>query len=298
VNSFPKIFPVGSDYIPNLFKGNVEITEKIDGSQFDFGCTKDGQVVMRSKGQELFFEKYEKMFEKAVEYVIDIQEILIKYPDTYFFAEFLNKPKHNILSYERVPQNNIILFGINSKGKGFVDDYNLLKQWGEIVGLETVPLLYFGEIKNYEELKPYLEKISILGKETVEGIVIKNYHELISVGNRVTPVFAKYVRESFKEKHSKEWTTGKDRVQMFIDSFRSEARWDKAIQHLRDGGKLINEPRDIGILLKEIERDIVEEEELNIKNGLYKLFKDQILRKARAGFPEYYKQKLLEKAFK
>lgn len=298
MNSFPKIFPIGSDYIQNLFKGEVEITEKVDGSQFDFGCTPDGQIVLRSKGQELYLDKYEKMFGLAVNFVIDKQEEILKYPGTYFYGEFLSKPKHNILCYDRTPVNHIILFGVSVEGTGFVNDYREIKEWGKNLDLEVVPLLYRGEVNNYEELKPLLKTKSLLGDIEVEGVVIKNYKELISLGNKIYPTFGKYVREDFKEKLNKEWTTGKDKVQMFIDSFRTEARWDKSIQHLRESGKLLNEPKDIGILLKEIERDLIEEEEINIKNGLYKLFKDQILRKARAGFPEYYKQKLLERSFK
>ena len=42
IQSFPKIFHIGESMIQNLFKGEVEITEKLDGSQFDFGITKDG----------------------------------------------------------------------------------------------------------------------------------------------------------------------------------------------------------------------------------------------------------------
>jgi len=298
IGSFPKIFPVGSDYIQNLFKGDVEITEKIDGSQFDFGCTKEGQIVLRSKNQEMFIDKYEKMFEQAINFVIDKQEELLRYPGVYFYSEFLSKPKHNVLCYKRIPQNNLILFGVLIVGMGFVNRYEEIRKWGDRIGLETVPLLYYGKVKSCEELTPLLKTKSILGNTEIEGIVIKNYNELITLGNKIYPTFGKYVREDFKERLNRTWTTGKDKVQIFIDSFRTEARWDKAIQHLRDSGKLADEPKDIGILLKEIERDLLEEEELNIKNGLYKLFKDQILRRARAGFPEYYKKKLLEKAFK
>ena len=52
ISSFPKIFHIGENYIENLFKGQVEITEKIDGSQYAFGIDKDGQAVRRSKGKD------------------------------------------------------------------------------------------------------------------------------------------------------------------------------------------------------------------------------------------------------
>ncbi len=297
MHSFPKIFAVGTEYIKNLFNSEVEITEKIDGSQFDFGCTKDNQITMRSKGKEMYFESYEKMFNKAVDFVVDKQELILKYPGIYFYCEYLQKPKHNVLCYERVPDNNLILFGVLIEGEGYISKYKQLKEWGRILKLETVPMLYYGKVNSYEELTKYLETKSILGNETVEGMVIKNYNETVLIGGQVYPVFAKYVRESFKEKLSTEWTTGKDRIQLFIDSFRTEARWQKAIQHLEEQGLLTREPKDIGKLIIEIEKDLFEEEQKNIKSKLFGLFKDQIKRKAVAGFPEWYKQKLLEKAF-
>lgn len=296
--SYPKIFAIGSEHIPNLFEGEVEITEKIDGSMFCFGCSPEGQIVMRSKGKEMFFESYEKMFELAINYVIDHQEILLQYPGTYFYGEFLGKPKHNVLCYNQVPVKNIILFGVFKEGLGFYKTHEELAHWAfNVLNLAPVPLLYCGEVKDKEELLKFLELESILGGPKVEGVVAKNYNQTVLIGSKVIPQFGKFVREEFKEKLNKTWTSGKDKVQEFIDSFRTEARWHKAIQHLREQDLLTSEPKDIGPLLKEIQKDLLEEEELAIKEGLYKLFKDQVLRKAIAGFPEFYKEQLLNKAF-
>jgi hypothetical protein len=68
----------------------------------------------------------------------------------------------------------------------------------------------------------------------------------------------------------------------------------KAVQHLRDQGLLVGEPKDIGLLVKEVDRDIKEEEADNIKDALYKLAIGEILRKAKNGLPEFYKAKLIE----
>jgi hypothetical protein len=295
--SYPKVFSIGSEYVPNIFEGNVEVTEKIDGSMFCMGCSSDNQIVMRSKSKELFLESYEKMFELAVNYVIDHQELLLKYPGIYFYGEFLNKPKHNVLFYDRVPKNNIILFGVFKEGSGFYKEYQELQEWAERLELEPVPLLYYGEVKSKDELLNFLELESILGGSKVEGVVVKNYNQTTMIRQRIVPQFGKFVREEFKETLNKTWVSDKDKVQVFIDSFRTEARWLKAIQHLKEQGLLSNEPKDIGILLNEIKQDLIEEEELNIKEGLYKLFKDQILRKVISGFPEFYKDLLLNNAF-
>ena len=281
IHTYPKIFPVGSDFIPDLFKGPVEITEKIDGSQFSFGVTKDKQVVMRSKGKEMFFESHDKMFDKAVDYVATLKESLkINFNDIYFYGEFMGTEKHNIMEYGRIPKNHIMIFGVKI-GESWVQSYPNLVLWASKVGLEAVPLMFEGSIGSFEELSKFLEVDSILGKEKVEGIVIKNYTAPCIIGSMILPSFGKYVREDFKERHARDWGSkfsGTNKLQAFIDSFRTEARWYKAIQHLKEKGELVNEPKDIGILMKEISRDIMDEESENIKKELFNLFKEQIIK--------------------
>jgi len=75
ISAYPKIFAVGTDYIRDIFKDEVEVTEKVDGSQFAFGKI-DGVVHMRSKGAKLYAENPEKMFIKGIEHVQEIQDIL------------------------------------------------------------------------------------------------------------------------------------------------------------------------------------------------------------------------------
>ncbi len=294
---YAKIFAIGKDYIADIFKGEVEITEKIDGSMFAFGCTPDNHVVMRSKGKELFYEDHEGMFDKAVDFVADHEAKILEQPGVFYYGEFLNKPKHNALAYDRVPKNNTALFGVRQEGVGYCKSYKELEEWAYGLEIEPVPLLYYGTIGNKEQLDSYLTTDSILGGQKVEGVVVKNYEQTVLIGGNLCPQFGKLVRPEFKEKLDKTWTTGKDKVQEFIDSFRTEARWAKAVQHLKESGELENDPRDIGKLIVELKRDLIEEEESTIKEGLYKLFKGQILRKAGAGLPEWYKEQLEERAF-
>jgi len=181
-----------------------------------------------------------------------------------------------------------------------------------VIGLEGVPLLYKGTLDmtrvdkgnggysyvGYDFLKRILETSpSILGGEFgIEGVVVKNYEQRTKFGDP-TICCGKYVRETFKERHQKEWKTGGDTIREFSESFRTEARWQKAVNHLREKGELENDPRDIGKLMKEINIDVEEEEAEEIKNFLYKHFIKQIKRKATAGAPEWYKEQLLKKAF-
>ena len=303
IKAFPKIFHIGESMIQNLFKGEVEITEKIDGSQFDFGIAKDGEIMMRSHGQELTNTDIPKMFKRAGEQVERIGSFLqeIGSRDMYFYCEYLDKPHHNTLTYSRIPNNNLYLFGI-FKGGCWVSDPEILYEWADKIEIERPNVLYVGSIKNPEELEKYLDTDSILGNTKVEGIVVKNYNEPSMRGSFFIPIsMGKYVSEKFKEKHDKNWKdnkTTKGNLELFIAGFRTEARWEKAIQHLRENDELDNEPKDIGKLMMEIDRDIKEEELENIKNTLLRIYLPDIQRKSKAGFAEYYKKLLLEKAFK
>ena len=298
IHSFPKIFAVGSDYIRDLFKEDVEITEKVDGSQFDFGKI-NGVLYARSKGAQLILDAPEKMFAVAVNYVLSIQDLI---PDnTIYYCEYLRTPKHNVLNYERTPINNIILFGIADNTGKFVSNYSDLKREAELLKLETVPALFTGMIKSPEELLSFLETDSVLGNTKIEGVVVKNYARPFMLADRPFPLMAgKYVSEAFKEKHATDWKknfTPKGKWTLFIESFRTDARWLKAIQHLRDSGDLVNEPKDIGKLLIEIKEDIKKEEIDFIKAFLWKEYSPELMRKATAGFPDWYKGYLLKQSF-
>lgn len=302
IQSFPKIFSIGTPYIKNIFDEKVYITEKVDGSQFAFGMI-DGELLLRSKGAQIFPESPQKMFSNGVDYVMTLYDELQLHEGDIYYCEYLQKPKHNVISYERIPKNYLALFGVYSihDNKWFSDVE--LDEEADRIGIDSVPLLFTGIIneKNIlNTLNDLLNTESFLGHPYIEGFVVKRYVDYI-VGGQVLPLMAgKYVSEKFKEVHRSEWkkeNTGKGKWDLFKESYRTEARWEKAIQHLRDEDKLVNEPKDIGPLIKEIMRDITDEEKEIIKDKLWKEFGSDLLRKSVAGFPEWYKERLMKSSF-
>lgn len=300
IKAFPKIFAIGTDYIRDIFDGPVEITEKIDGSQFDFGKV-NGELYMRSKGKIQYAESPDKMFLPAVNYVQSIEHTLPE--GMVFYCEYLRQPKHNTLAYERIPTNHLMLFGVTNDAysTSFVCDYHTISDWAAELGVEPVPVMADTEVTNITDLAYMLNRESVLGKSNIEGIVVKNYSKQFLLGGQPMPLMAgKFVSEKFKEVHRSGWSrehTSGGKWEAFKEGFRTEARWDKAIQHLAESGELDNEPKDIGKLIKEIQRDIIKEEQDYIKDFLFKHFGQDVLRKSIAGFPEYYKQKLAERSF-
>jgi len=295
LRAFPKIFAIGTDYIRDIFNEEVEVTEKVDGSQFAFGKV-NGELFLRSKGAQLYVDNPEKMFREGIDYVCSIQDEL---PDNVcFYGEYLKSPKHNTLKYNRIPKNHIILFGASSPAGDLFDPqfYN----YAEKLNLEVVPRKTI-KINSPDELRELLNQESVLGGCHVEGVVVKNYTRQFLLGGQPMPLMAgKFVSEAFKEVHRNRWGTeekGSSKWATFCMSFKTEARWHKAVQHLAETGELDNSPKDIGKLLKEINIDIETEEKEAIKEFLWNQHKRDIMSLATNGFPEWYKQQLLERSF-
>lgn len=294
IHSYPTVYQIGHRAIQNLFDGEVTIEEKVDGSQFSFGII-DGELQCRSHGKQLILDAPEKMFVKIVEHVKSIQDKLT--PGWTYRGEYLEKPKHNVLAYSRTPVNNFIGFDVMLDQEDYVY-YESKKEMFKEIGFETVPLLYRGEVKSMEFFTDLLDRESILGGTKIEGVVVKNYNQF-SLDKKTC--MGKYVSEKFKEVAKTDWKernpTGKDMIQTLGERYKSEARWQKAVQHLTEADAIEGSPKDIGVLVREIQNDIVKDCQEEIKDELYNHAIGGIQRIALSGFPEWYKSKLLESAF-
>jgi hypothetical protein len=293
LHSYPKVYAVGHRAVSELFLDDVLVEEKIDGSQFSFSRTGD-RIAMRSRGQEVFPEKPD-MFGAACKSAAELSERL--HDGWVYRAEYIMKPKHNVLAYQRVPKFNLILFDINTGEECYLSREEKDAE-AERIGMEIVPLMYSGPVSTPEDIYAFLKRESILGGP-VEGVVIKNYKRF-GIDKKV--LMGKFVTESFKETHNKEWKANNptiaDVVERIIVSLRSEVRWAKSVQRMRDAGRLAHEPKDIGLLLKEIQADIKAEELDFIRDKLMEFALPRVLRASTTGFPEWYKRQLLESAFK
>lgn len=292
IHSYPKVWALGHREILDIFKGPVQLEEKIDGSQISMGIIK-GELVLRSKGQQIMLDFPEKMFNLAIltAKALDLHEGWI------YRGEFLAKPHHNVLAYSRTPRMNIILFDVNIGNEVYLS-YEEKKAEADRLGLECVPLFFRGIVAGSEEFKELLNTESILGGTTVEGIVVKNY-DLFLADKKVA--MGKFVNEKFKEVAAKIWKTNNpkqsDIIEQLIAEYNTDARKMKAIGHARDEGKLQQDPRDIPIIMKEMCTDTFEEEAAAIKEKLFAYAWPKISRGLTAGVPSFYKNWLLEQAF-
>jgi len=294
INSYPSVYAIGHRQISDLFKGEVTIEEKIDGSQFSFGVI-NGVLCCRSKGKQIILEAPEKMFTTAIETALYLQAEL--HPDWVYRCEFLRAAKHNTLLYDRVPKRHLIIYDIMTGLEEYLL-YHEKQEEANRLGLECVPLLFYGYLEDLGYLNRLLETESILGGTKIEGVAIKNYD--LFTGEK-KPAIGKHVSEEFKEVHDKDWKarnpTKSDILDQLIAKYRTEARWAKAVQHLEERGELLGEPKDIGPLVNEVVIDTKAECEDEIKAILFGHYWPKIKRGITGGLPEWYKGELAKQAF-
>lgn len=291
IPSYPSIHTFGHRLLEKLFDNEVYIEEKIDGSNVSFLKDSNNIYHARSKNKEIDMGAPDNMFGKAVEQITALD----LHPGWIYRGEYLQKAHHNVLNYGRIPNKNIIIFDIEKGNQDFLS-YEEKKDEAHRIGLEVVPLLAqfiltISREELYNELVKLFEIESILGGVNIEGVVIKNYN---SFGEDDKVLMGKLVSEKFKEKHKIESQTGfLNIVEKIGKEYGTEARWVKAIQHLKENGELTDSPKDIGGLIKEVQEDILKECKEEISEELFKYFWRDIGRKTIIGLPEWYKKRLI-----
>ena len=297
-HTYPSIYALGHKVLTNLLDGDVVVQEKADGSQLSFGYfpeTPDfpAGYRARSKGAVLHMDAPEKMFAKACEVI----KTLPLHEGWTYRAEYLQRPKHNVLAYNRTPINHLIVFDINTGHEEYLSPSEVHEEC-ERIGLERVPNFFQGHLSSIELFRELLDNESCLGGQKIEGVVIKNYSQY---GPDKKCLMGKFVSEAFKEIHAAEWKKENpsrgDIIQQLIARYKTPARWHKAVQHLRELGKLEQSPRDIGHLIKETQEDIKKECAEEIAAYLTAHAMPQIMRGVVAGLPEFYKEELLRMQF-
>jgi hypothetical protein len=300
--SYPKVYALGHHLLDGLLTPGdpIVVQEKVDGSQFSFMETEDGELIMCSKGARVYPEAPAGLFSNAVETVCKLHRLKKLRPGYIYRGEAFLRPKHNVLQYDRVPHGHIMLFDVQRPNLAFVPPDALEDEAGRL-GLEYVGhTVVAAEDITAERLNEWLQCVSQLGATSGvlrEGVVLKNYNRY---GRDGKPLFGKYVSERFKEVHRETWKvrpgSSKDAIERLITDLRTDARWEKAVQHLAERGELLREPKDIGSLIREVQADVKEEELDYITKRLLDWALPAILRGVVRGLPEWYKRRLADTA--
>lgn len=295
--AYPKVQGLGPRVIIDPDK-DYYVEEKVDGSQFSFGV-RDGELLCRSKNSAIDIANPPGMFLGAVQTAFLLADAGSLIEGWTYRAEAMMKPKHNALTYGRTPKGHLVLFDVETE-RGEPVERAYKEAIADSLGLEVVPQLYAGPLTmgTFETL---LKVESFLGGPTVEGVVIKSdVPEYVIYGGQEVRLVMKYVSEAFKEINKANWKSEnpdrRDAIALVTAQLRTQARWAKAVQHLRDEGRLTGTARDIGPLINEIQDDIFRHDADEVAALLLTAFMPILKKTAAHGFAEWYKERLLAEA--
>lgn len=290
ISSYSKVNQLGHYMIEGLLDGPVVVEEKIDGSQFSF-ANLDGKLHCRSRSADIDLDNVNSLFGPAVDSAKRLFAAGALPDGTVFRGEAMHRPKHNVMCYGRMATGGVYLFDVElAMGTGtFARPADKIAMANEF-GLEPVRVLASGAVAA-DEARAMLDTVSVLGGGKIEGVVIKNYDLFTKDGKLAC---GKIVSSDFKEMHRREWKpVNRSSIEAELASkYCTEARWHKAVQHLAESGELKGGPEDIGPLMRELHRDVMEECGRDIAMDLLSHHRKSILKLMTAGMPAWYKERL------
>jgi hypothetical protein len=298
--SYPKSYNLGNKNLEGFFASPIYVQEKVDGSQFSFGCY-DGGLRCWSKSHELDLAN-PGMFAPATTALLGVYPLpmLALTPGWTYRGEFLAKPRHNKLTYGRVPRHHVILFDIQDENENWLTYADVRKEADRLgFDVATVYMLWNNQADTVEYLVDEVKHLvatttSVLGDAIIEGVVLKSYQR--DGGGFV--VFGKYVRPEFREEATPRKARGgtDDFLASLANAATGPMRWTKAAQRLRDEGLLEGAMQDMPGLIQEIKADIYLDCAADFKDALLAWALPKMTRHFIQGLAEWYKARLLEQA--
>ena len=275
--SFGKVHPIWHRDNADLLDGFCYVQEKVDGSQFSF-CMTDGTVRFASRSREIPTDD-EGMFKAGCD---AIREIAGELEDGWtYHGEYLQKPKHNILCYDRVPERHVVLWNMR-RPNGELVPLAMLGSFALAHGLESVPILLHGSGLTADRLGGLMDRTSFLGGSTIEGVVVKRDQ---LCGKLVSDRF-----KEFKKVRGRVKRAGEEAVAAVVASVATEARFHKIVQHMKEEGSWSGDYSDIPWLCRELQRDVFEECEEQMKDIVWKSVERRVRKMLPGKLVPWYKK--------
>ena len=300
---YKKIYLLGHEENAEIFSNSEDeiiVEEKMGGGNFRFYVSENGVVIFGSRSQELDLSaEHTKNFWICSEFVKKriYSYDLSKYKHFIFYGECMIK--HTLdYDWENIPR--FLGYDILNADTGKFLPFEQVQLIFDEIDLPIVPLVKICKAKDVgkidDEAVPISVYVSPSAKDRqAEGVVFKNYDKQI---------FAKYVRDKFKEANAEAFG-GSPKYNKVDDTNNSEfifryvtnARIDKMIFKLIDEGEKLD-LRMMSKLPKRIYEDVWEEQWKEIRGENWKLD----LKKLRQLIPKrclaVLKQVIVNNAFK
>lgn len=261
---------LGTTVTEDIEFGTCYIFYKIDGTNGQVYLDDKGNIKAGGRRRELTLDKDNAGFYKYVLQNENIKKYLAKHPNHRLYGEWL--VPHSLKTYRQSAWRKFYIFDVCYEGEDNIEyylNYNTYKEFLDEFDLDYIPPLAILKNPTIESFINCLEKTGQFlvedGKGAGEGIVIKNYEFCNKYGNIV---WAKIIRNEFKEKHAKEMgptivNQAKSTEELIVNKYCTESFIEKEYAKLvleNDGWS----SKYIPILLNTIYRELIKEEIYNI----------------------------------
>jgi ATP-dependent RNA circularization protein (DNA/RNA ligase family) len=238
---YPKIKRIGDEENKDIFtnpEDEIIVQEKVDGANFRI-LIHEGKLIFGSRTQQITSDSGEdtdlqKNFIRCVNFIRDtLKDIdLSIFNNLIIYGECM--VRHTIsYDWDRVPP--FLGFDIYNLETNEYCGYDDCVQMFDMLRLPMVPLVGTCRAKDIKEINDDMVPISKYSLHSAEGLVFKNYSKQL---------FAKYVRNEFKEKNHKVFGGGKkfatNDEEYLVSVYCPNARIDKAIFKLLDEGNTLD----------------------------------------------------------
>lgn len=283
INYYPKNSTRDWSTNPNWY-----IQEKMDGSQMTFYLS-NNTMIFKCKNKEVDINS--SCFNKAISLLSLIKD---KINSNYiYYGESIQKNRHNVIEYSRIPKNYFILYDIFDISLQKYIHPNIMIEEAKRLNLEYTPTLYFNIGSDHpnvkiDELMKQIENgelLSCLGDITPEGIVFKCncYKNAKFVGTKFKIVTEKF-KERQKVRKSKEIFTPLEFLTWLGSQFNVEARFRKALQHLQERDSNIT----IQLIEEELDKDLIKEYSKEISTYIWEELNSYIFKAGRVGCTNFF----------
>ena len=153
----------GSQFIEDLLKDYVVITEKLSGSSFSF--QKDGKYLSFYKGDNrkplnLIDRTLMVYYEPPIKYISSLSsDILKEVPDNWRFGfQYFIHNHPGVIAYDNLPKNSLVLTHIlvkDHRGKTakVIEDPRVIKDWANKLGVTPIQPIFMGHLTEEQKEK-------------------------------------------------------------------------------------------------------------------------------------------------
>ncbi|MBR4589899.1 MAG: hypothetical protein IKO36_04465 [Bacteroidaceae bacterium] len=180
----------GKEFLNNLFKYYVVVSEKISGTSMSFEKKSARTIVFYKGNRETKISKIErtlvKYYEEPIEYLESVFEnIENEIPENWVFClQYFSEGTPSVVEYKEKPKNGLILTHIQiydgNKLIKIIEDPRVLKDWGEMLDISYSTPIFQGKLSSEqkEKIKDFLdvpkeEQLEIFKTSSLAEFIIK-----------------------------------------------------------------------------------------------------------------------------